>query len=284
MERFLNRIKLLENKAIQIRKELLQMIYNSGTGHTGGSLSSVDILVALYYEIMEIDPQNPKWELRDRFVLSKGHSVEGYYTILADLGFFPKDELKYFCKFNSSLIGHPSVKVPGIEMNTGSLGHGLSIAVGMALAGKMDDKNYKVYVLMGDGELAEGSIWEGAMSANHYKLDNLVGIVDRNKLQISGDTENIMSLENLEAKWRAFGWSVITLDGNNIKELIKKLKEIPMDKDKPHVIIANTIKGKGVPFIENNPKWHHKVPNEEQLKEALEILDYQLNIKKNKRL
>ena len=284
MERFLNRIKLLENKAIQIRKELLQMIYNSGTGHTGGSLSSVDILVALYYEIMEIDPQNPKWELRDRFVLSKGHSVEGYYTILADLGFFPKDELKYFCKFNSSLIGHPSVKVPGIEMNTGSLGHGLSIAVGMALAGKMDDKNYKVYVLMGDGELAEGSIWEGAMSANHYKLDNLVGIIDRNKLQISGDTENIMSLENLEAKWRAFGWSVITLDGNNIKELIKKLKEIPMDKDKPHVIIANTIKGKGVPFIENDPKWHHKVPNEEQLKEALEILDCQLNIKKNKRL
>jgi len=284
VERFLNRIKLLENKAIQIRKELLQMIYNSGTGHTGGSLSSVDILVALYYEIMEIDPQNPKWELRDRFVLSKGHSVESYYTILADLGFFPKDELKYFCKFNSSLIGHPSFKVPGIEMNTGSLGHGLSIAVGMALAGKMDDKNYKVYVLMGDGELAEGSIWEGAMSANHYKLDNLVGIVDRNKLQISGDTENIMSLENLEAKWRAFGWSVITLDGNNIKELIKKLKEIPMDKDKPHVIIANTIKGKGVPFIENNPKWHHKVPNEEQLKEALEILDYQLNIKKNKRL
>ena len=284
MERFLNRIKLLENKAIQIRKELLQMIYNSGTGHTGGSLSSVDILVALYYEIMEIDPQNPKWELRDRFVLSKGHSVEGYYTILADLSFFPKDELKYFCKFNSSLIGHPSFKVPGIEMNTGSLGHGLSIAVGMALAGKMDDKNYKVYVLMGDGELAEGSIWEGAMSANHYKLDNLVGIVDRNKLQISGDTENIMSLENLEEKWRAFGWSVITLDGNNIKELIKKLKEIPMDKDKPHVIIANTIKGKGVPFIENDPKWHHKVPNEEQLKEALEILDYQLNIKKNKRL
>ena len=284
MERFLNRIKLLENKAIQIRKELLQMIYNSGTGHTGGSLSSVDILVALYYEIMEIDPQNPKWELRDRFVLSKGHSVESYYTILADLGFFPKDELKYFCKFNSSLIGHPSVKVPGIEMNTGSLGHGLSIAVGMALAGKMDDKNYKVYVLMGDGELAEGSIWEGAMSANHYKLDNLVGIIDRNKLQISGDTENIMSLENLEEKWRAFGWSVITLDGNNIKELIKKLKEIPMDKDKPHVIIANTIKGKGVPFIENDPKWHHKVPNEEQLKEALEILDYQLNIKKNKRL
>jgi len=284
VERFLNRIKLLENKAIQIRKELLQMIYNSGTGHTGGSLSSVDILVALYYEIMEIDPQNPKWELRDRFVLSKGHSVESYYTILADLGFFPKDELKYFCKFNSSLIGHPSVKVPGIEMNTGSLGHGLSIAVGMALAGKMDDKNYKVYVLMGDGELAEGSIWEGAMSANHYKLDNLVGIIDRNKLQISGDTENIMSLENLEEKWRAFGWSVITLDGNNIKELIKKLKEIPMDKDKPHVIIANTIKGKGVPFIENDPKWHHKVPNEEQLKEALEILDYQLNIKKNKRL
>lgn len=273
MEIFLDRIKFLKNKAIQIRKELLQMIYNAKTGHTGGSLSSVDILVALYYEIMKIDPKSPKWKSRDRFVLSKGHSVEGYYTILADLGFFPKDELKYFCKFNSRLIGHPSVKVPGVEMNTGALGHGLSVAVGMALAGKMDKKNNKVYVLMGDGELAEGSIWEGAMAAGHFKLDNLIGIIDRNHLQISGNTENIMSLENLKEKWNSFGWNVLVEDGNNIKKMIDIIKKIPIAKKKPHLIIANTIKGKGVPFIENDAKWHHKVPNKDQLKEALEILD-----------
>ena len=249
------------------------MIFNAKTGHTGGSLSSVDILVALYYEMMKIDPKNPKWEARDRFVLSKGHSVEGYYTILADLGFFPKSELKNYSKFNSRLIGHPSVKVPGVEMNTGALGHGLSVAVGMALAGKVDKKDYKVYVLMGDGELAEGSIWEGAMAAGHYQLDNLIGIIDRNHLQISGNTETVMSLENLKEKWHAFGWHVLTVDGNNIEELVKIFKKIPTAKEKPQVIIANTTKGKGIPFIENDATWHHKVPSEEQLKEALEILD-----------
>jgi len=277
VEIFLDRIEFLKNKAIQIRKELLQMIYDAKTGHTGGSLSSVDILVALYYEIMKIDPKNPKGESRDRFVLSKGHSVEGYYTILADLGFFLKDELKYFCKFNSMLIGHPSVKVPGVEMNTGALGHGLSVAVGMALAGKMDKKNYKVYVLMGDGELAEGSIWEGAMAARHYKLDNLIGIIDRNHLQISGNTENIMSLENLKEKWNSFGWNVLVEDGNNIKKMIDIFKKIPIVKEKPHLIIANTVKGKGVSFIENDAKWHHKVPNKEQLEKAMKELDSQLN-------
>jgi transketolase len=282
VEIFLDRIKFLENKAIKIRKELLQMIYNAKGGHTGGSLSSVDILVALYYEIMKLDPKNPKWDLRDRFVLSKGHSVEGYYNILADLEFFPKDELKNFCKFNSRLIGHPSVKIPGIEMNTGALGHGLSVAVGMALAGKMDDRNYKVYVLMGDGELAEGSMWEGAMAAGHYRLDNLIGIIDRNHLQISGNTENVMTLENLREKWTAFGWYTLVVDGHNIKELVKKFKELPKEEEKPHLIIANTIKGKGVPFIENDAKWHHKVPNEDQLKEALEMLESQLH--RNERL
>jgi len=273
----LDRTKFLKNKAIQIRKELLQMIYNAKTGHTGGSLSSVDILVALYYEIMKINPKNPKWKFRDRFVLSKGHSIEGYYTILADLGFFPKEELKNFCKFNSRLIGHPSVKVPGVEMNTGALGHGLSVAVGMALAGKMDKKNYKVYVLMGDGELAEGSIWEGAMAAGHYKLDNLIGIIDRNHLQISGNTENVMSLENLKEKWNAFGWNVLVEDGNNIKKMIDIFKKMPIIKEKPHLIIANTVKGKGVSFIENDAKWHHKVPNKEQFEKAMKELDSQLN-------
>ena len=271
----MDRIKLLKNKAIQIRKELLQMIYDAGTGHTGGSLSSVDILVALYYEIMKVDPKKPKWELRDRFVLSKGHSVEGYYTILADLGFFPKNELKNYCKFRSPFIGHPSVKVPGVEMNTGALGHGLSVAVGMALAGKIDKKSYKVFVLMGDGELAEGSVWEGAMAARHYKLDNLIGVIDRNRLQISGNTENIMSLENLREKWNAFGWNTLVEDGNNIEKIINAFQKIPLEKEKPHLIIANTVKGKGVPFIENDATWHHKVPNEEQLKEALELLDSQ---------
>lgn len=273
----MDRIKVLENKAIQIRKELLQMIYNAQTGHTGGSLSSVDILVVLYYEIMKINPKNPKWESRDRFVLSKGHSVEAYYTILSDLGFFSKDKLKSYCKYNSDLIGHPSVKVAGVEMNTGALGHGLSVAVGMAIAGKLNKKDYKVYVLMGDGELAEGSIWEGAMAAKHYKLDNLIGIVDRNHLQISGNTEDIMSLENLREKWTAFGWNTLIVDGHNIKELINTLKIMPIKKEKPHLIIANTIKGKGVSFIENDAKWHHKVPNQEQLKEALRLLDFQLN-------
>jgi transketolase len=273
----LDRIKVLEKKAIQIRKELLQMIYDAQTGHTGGSLSSVDILVVLYYEIMKINPKNPKWESRDRFVLSKGHSVEAYYTILSDLGFFSKDKLKSYCKYNSDLIGHPSVKVAGVEMNTGALGHGLSVAVGMAIAGKLDKRNYKVYVLMGDGELAEGSIWEGAMAAKHYKLDNLIGIVDRNHLQISGNTEDIMSLENLREKWSAFGWNTLIVDGHNIKELINTLKIMPIKKEKPHLIIANTIKGKGVSFIENDAKWHHKVPNQEQLKEALKLLDFQLN-------
>jgi len=277
VEIFLDKIKFLQNKAIQIRKELLQMIYNAKTGHTGGSLSSVDILVALYYEIMKIDPKNPKWKARGRFVLSKGHSVEGYYTILADLGFFPKEELKNFCKFNSRLIGHPSVKVPGVEMNTGALGHGLSVAVGMALAGKMNKKNYKVYVLMGDGELAEGSIWEGAMAAGNYKLENLIGIIDRNHLQISGNTENVMSLENLKEKWNSFGWNVMVEDGNNIEKMIDIFKKMPIIKEKPHLIIANTVKGKGVSFIENDAKWHHKVPSKEQLEKAMKELDSQLN-------
>jgi len=269
----LNKINILKNKTIQIRKALLQMIFNAKTGHTGGSLSSVDILVALYYEIMKINPKKPKWKSRDRFVLSKGHSVEGYYTILADLGFILKEELSNYCKFNSRLIGHPSVKIPGVEMNTGALGHGLSAAVGMAIAGKMDKKDYKIYVLMGDGELAEGSIWEGAMAAGHYKLDNLIGIIDRNHLQISGNTEKVMSLENLKEKWHAFGWHVLSEDGNNIEKMIDIFKKIPIVKEKPHLIIANTIKGKGVSFIENDAKWHHKVPSKEQLEIAMKELD-----------
>jgi transketolase len=269
-------IKELQKKAVERRMDLIQMIYDAKTGHIGGALSSLDILVALYYEIMNIDPNNPKWEERDRFILSKGHSVEGYYAILADLGFFPKEELKTFCQYNSRLIGHPNVKVPGIEMNTGALGHGLSAAVGMALAGKMDQKGYTVYILMGDGEQAEGSVWEAAMAAGHYKLDNLIGIVDRNRLQISGNTENVMCLEPLKDKWSAFGWEVTEVVGNDIAKLVSFFKKLPIVTGKPHLVIANTIKGKGVSFMENVPQWHHAVPSEEQLTEAMKQLRTQL--------
>jgi len=268
----LNDLRHLERKATQIRMDLLQMIFDAGAGHTGGSLSSVDILVALYYAIMRVDPQNPGWEERDRFVLSKGHSVEGYYAVLADLGFFGRDELVTYCQFGSRLIGHPSVNVPGVEISTGALGHGLSNGVGMALAGKMDGRTYKVYVLMGDGEQDEGSVWEAAMAGAHYRLDNLVGIVDRNRLQISGDTEAVMRLESLREKWVSFGWEVLTVDGHDMEQLVGALRCLPLLRGRPHLVIANTVKGKGLSFAENDAGWHHKVPSAEQLAQALEEL------------
>ena len=206
--------------ANQRRAELLTMIVEAKTGHTGGSLSSVDILTALYYGVMNIDPKLSNWPDRDRFVLSKGHSVEGYLCVLADKGFFPKSELKTFSKYKSRLIGHPSNKVPGMEICSGALGHGLSVAVGMALGAKKTCRDYKTYVLMGDGELAEGSVWEAAMAAANYKLDNLTAIIDRNGLQISGSTEDVMRLEQLADKWKAFGWVVSEVDGHDIYALI----------------------------------------------------------------
>lgn len=262
----------LKQKAAEIRMELLKMIHNSGMGHTGSSLSNTDILVTLYYQVMNIRPDRPEWEDRDRFILSKGHAVESYYCILADKGFIDKEELKTFCQYKSRLIGHPSNKIPGIEMNTGALGHGLSIAVGMAKAAKMNKKNYRVFTLMGDGEQAEGSIWEAAMAAAHFKLDNLIGIVDRNKLQITGNTEEVMALEPLAAKWRSFGWEVVEVDGHNYQELIAALSSTPLTKSKPTLVLANTIKGKGVSFMENKPGWHHRVPTAEELNLALKEL------------
>lgn len=271
-------ITFLKRKAIEIRMDLLKMIYEAGTGHTGSSLSNTDILVALYYAVMNVDPLNPKWEDRDRYIQSKGHAVESYWTVLADKGFFPKEELQTFSKFNSRLIGHPNNKVPGVEMNTGALGHGLSISVGMALAAKKDDKAYRVFTLMGDGELAEGSIWEAAMAAAHYKLDNLVGIVDRNHLQITGNTSDVMSNEPLEEKWRSFGWEVIEVDGNNLEELIPALQQTPKVAGKPTVILANTIKGKGVSIAENKVGWHHYVPKKEEFELAMKELLQQLEV------
>lgn len=273
----------LKIKATEIRKMLLNVIYEAKTGHTGGDLSSTDIMTVLYYKIMKIDPKNPKWEERDRFILSKGHCSEAYYSILADLGFFDKDLLKTYSKFNSPLIGHPNNKIPGIEMNTGALGHGLSIGTGMALGLKINNLNNKVFVLMGDGELAEGSIWEAIMSASHYRLDNLIGIIDRNHLQISGNTENVMSLEPLKSRIESFGWAVKEVNGNCIEELIKAFNEIPFEKSKPSMIIANTIKGKGVKEFENIAKWHHGVPDEALYNSAISQLNNILEELKNEK-
>lgn len=267
---------VLQKKAAEIRIRLLQMIHHAGGGHTGGSLSNTDILTVLYYHTMRHDPSNSTWEDRDRFIASKGHSVESLWCVLADLGYFPKSELDSFSTFGTRLIGHPNNKVSGIEMNTGALGHGLSISVGMALAAKRSNKDYRVYCLMGDGEQAEGSIWEAAMAGSHYKLDNLIGIIDRNRLQISGSTESVMGLEPLDKKWEAFGWHVISIDGNDIDSLMKTFDSLPQNIEKPTLIIANTIKGKGVSFTENTVSWHHRVPNKHELALAVQELNTQI--------
>lgn len=264
----------LRKKAASIRRDLLTMIYNARAGHTGGALSSTDILTALYYDVMRTDPARPAWSGRDFFVLSKGHSVEGLLCILADKGFFDKSLLGTFCRFGTLLIGHPNNKLPGIEMNTGALGHGLSVATGMALGLKMSGRANRVYTLMGDGELAEGSIWEAAMAASHYRLDNLTAIIDRNHLQISGDTETVMHQEPLAERWRAFGWRVSELDGNDMEALTAEFHQPPVP-DKPRLIIAHTVKGKGVREMENVAKWHHGVPDAELFASAMRQFDEQ---------
>lgn len=265
----------LAEKAVQTRIAVLKMIYMAQGGHIGGAFSCADIVTALYYGVMRVDPTRPDWEERDRFVLSKGHSVETYYAVLADLGFFDQAELATYRAYQSRLIGHPSSHVPGVEVSTGALGHGLPIGVGMALAGKMDHKDYRVFVLMGDGELAEGSVWEAAMSASHYRLDNLVGIIDRNRLQIGGDTEEVMALENLKAKWEAFGWNAHEADGHDLQGLVDLLHNLQPGGGRPHLVIANTVKGKGVSFMENHKGWHHRVPTDEEYQQALAELNAQ---------
>jgi transketolase len=269
--------KELERKAVEIRKKLLQMIYHAKSGHTGGALSSVDILTTLYFHTMRYKSSNPDWPDRDRFILSKGHSVEGYYCVLAEAGFFSKEILDTYGKFQSILAGHPTRKVPGVELNSGALGHGLSVGVGMAMAAKMDNRNNKVFVLMGDGEQGEGSVMEAANSAGHYRLDNLIAIIDRNFLQISGPTEHIMTLESLSSRWKAYNWHVDEVNGNNIKELALLMDSCPAESGKPQLVIARTIKGKGVSFIENRAEWHHKVPNADQLDKAIEELNKMLD-------
>ena len=266
-------IKNLELKSIEYRKKILEIIFNGGAGHTAGSLSCIDILNVLYNKILEINPNNFSSYDRNHYIQSKGHSVEALYTVLCDKNFFSKDDLLTLNKFNSHFIGHPTKKIPGIEHNTGALGHGLSVAVGMAIGLKLNKKNFKVFTLLGDGELSEGSIWEALLSANKYNLDNLVVIVDRNKLQITGETEDVNPIEPLKDKFRSFGLVAKEVDGNSVYELNKILSKTPFEKNKVNVIIANTIKGKGISFMENKVVWHHKVPTEEQYNLALNELD-----------
>ncbi|MDR1438743.1 MAG: transketolase [Clostridiales bacterium] len=267
------KVSELRRKAYFIRKRLLRMIYRAGTGHTGGSLSSADILTALYYHVLRIRPEEPGWPGRDRFLLSKGHSVEGLYCVLADLGFFDERLLDSFSAFGSPLIGHPNNKVPGIELNTGALGHGLSIGTGMALAAKRDGSQARVFVLMGDGEQAEGSVWEAAMAAAHYGLDGLYAIIDCNGLQISGRTEHVMALGSLESKWGAFGWQVFSCDGHDMASILGAFERMQAEAGRPKLLIARTVKGRGVSYMENAAKWHHGVPAAEQYEQAISELD-----------
>lgn len=261
----------LKVKAYDLRKDVIDMILAGKGGHIGGDMSVMEILVTLYFRQMKVSPENPQDEDRDRFVLSKGHSVEAYYAVLAARGFLDiQDVIANFSKFGSKYIGHPNNKLPGIEMNSGSLGHGLPVCVGMALAGKKDKKNYRVYTVMGDGELAEGSVWEGFMAAHQYKLDNLCAVVDRNRLQISGNTEDVMGQDDLVQRIASFGWHVIDVkDGNNIDELNAAFEEAKTVKGKPTAIIANTVKGCGSSVMENKANWHHKVPTQEEYQQII---------------
>ena len=287
----ISEVKELENMAKEVRKGVIEAVYNGQSGHPGGSLSVADILTVLYFNELRIDEKNPKWEDRDRMVLSKGHCSPALYSCLANRGFFPVEDLKTFRKLDSYLQGHPDMnKIPGVDMTTGSLGQGLSAAVGMAITGKMNKKDYRVYCVLGDGEIEEGQVWEAAMSAKKYALDNLCVIVDNNHLQIDGTIEEVMSPYPIDEKFRSFGFEIIKIDGHNMQEILdafevaKNVKGKPVCiiadafevaknvKGKPVCIIAKTIKGKGVSFMENQVGWHGKAPNEEQYKMAMEEL------------
>ena len=266
-------IEYLEKVAKEIRRGIIEEVYNAQSGHPGGSLSIADILAVLYFKEMNINTQNPKNENRDRLVLSKGHCAPALYSTLANRGYFDKKELKTLRKIDSKLQGHPDMKnIPGVDMTTGSLGQGLSAANGMAIAGKMDKKNYRVYCILGDGELEEGQVWEAAMASAKYKLDNLCVIVDNNNLQIDGTIDEVMSSKPIDKKFESFGFQIIKINGHDIDEIIKAFEVARDIKEKPTCIIAETIKGKGVSFMENKTEWHGKAPSEEEYKIAMEEL------------
>ena len=267
-------ISELEKKAVEVRKGIIEAVYNAKSGHPGGSLSIADVMTVLYFNEMTIDENNPKWEDRDRLVLSKGHCSPVLYSCLAERGFFDKELLKTFRKIDSNLQGHPDInKVAGVDMTSGSLGQGLSVANGMAIAGKLDNKNYRIYAILGDGEVEEGQIWEAAMASSKYKLDNLCVVVDKNNLQIDGTTDEVMSSAPLDDKFKSFGFEVITINGNNILEIMQAFAKAKTIKNKPTCIIAETIKGKGVSFMEGQVGWHGKAPNEEQYNLAIQELN-----------
>lgn len=265
--------KELTIQSVLYRKKILQYIYQAKAGHTGGDLSCIDILNVLYNKVLRVSPESFKSPDRDRYVQSKGHCVEALYVVLASKGYFEEEDLNTICKYESHYIGHPTRKINGIEQNTGALGHGLPICVGMAIAAKLDKKDYRVYTLLGDGELPEGSNWEAALTAAQYKLDNLCVIIDKNQLQITGPTKEVCSTDPLAQKWESFGWAVQEIDGNNIAAITAAFDSLPFEKGKPSVIIANTVKGKGVSFMENQIKWHHGVPSQEQYHQAQNELD-----------
>jgi Transketolase, N-terminal subunit len=267
-------IMQLKKQATLIRKHIIDEVYSAASGHPGGSLSCTDILTVLYFHEMKLDVKNPKWADRDRFVLSKGHCAPALYATLAEKGFFPTEELVKFRSIGSYLQGHPSMKdVPGVDMSTGSLGQGISAAVGMAMAGKVDKKDYRVYAILGDGEIQEGQVWEACMAAAHYKLDNLTAFLDHNGLQIDGKITDVMSPEVVEDKFRAFGWKVINVNGHDYIQISEAIEEAKKIKGVPVMVVADTVKGKGVSFMENAAGWHGTAPNKEQRDQAIAELD-----------
>jgi transketolase len=265
--------KELKGKSINYRKNILKYIFHANAGHTGGSLSCIDILNVLYNHVMNVSPENFKSSDRDRYIQSKGHSVEALFVVLADKGFFPESDLNTLCKYGSHYIGHPTRKVNGVEQNTGALGHGLPISVGTAIGAKLDNKKFRVFTLLGDGELPEGSNWEAALTASHYKLDNLCAIIDYNKLQITGPTSEVCNTDPIDAKFESFGWAVHHLDGHDLNKLKETFDSLPFIAGKPNLVIAHTVKGKGISYMENVIKWHHGVPSEKQYEDALSELD-----------
>ena len=264
------------------RKRLIEIIYKSKAGHIGGDLSCLNILTALYFNVMTVNADSPKDNLRDRFIMSKGHCVEALYVTLESKGFIAEGVLDTLGRYRSILSGHPTIEVPGIEVNTGALGHGLSVGVGIAIAAKMDKKSYKTYVLMGDGEQGEGSIYEAAMAAHQYKLDNLVAIIDRNHLQISGDTEDVMGLDDICNRWSAFGWEVKDMNGDDMEDTIRTFNSIDYANHHPHLLVAHTTKGKGVSFMEGVARWHHGVPNAGQYAQAIQEISDRIKNLENK--
>lgn len=263
----------LKSKANEIRKDIITEVYNAKSGHPGGSLSIADIMTVLYFDELNIDEKNPRWEDRDRLILSKGHCAPALYAALAERGYFEKEKLVSLRKLDSNLQGHPNMNdVPGVDMSTGSLGQGLSAANGMAISAKLDNKNYRVYCILGDGEIQEGQVWEAAMSSNKYKLDNLCIIVDNNNLQIDGTIEEVMDLKPIDEKFKSFGFNVIIIDGHNYDEIKSAFKQARETKGKPTCLIAKTVKGKGISFMENQAGWHGKAPNEDQYNQAMKDL------------